>query len=249
MNVNVFENCSNKTLETLKTNSSNDKCNINIQEFKKYYNIEEAILILKDWITKKNKLPIPNEFLKDLLKNIQDENCITFNEKMINDLILQEKFLNEIIEELINTHRLNYVSENFKILKLKDQCFRKMASYFNSPNLTIYTKVTKENRPSKKILSKLFRCKQEITECITNDEIEATRIVILIEQQNKLRHHCDCCILNYIKKDLKYHKNKDFPEKFSIFHNIFEMLDVSMFPHRNPAENDHKKFFKNILNQ
>ena len=184
--------------------------------------LSRASFILKDWIKGTLKLPIPTEILKSVfLDEREGEEMVS---KVGFNIKSQKKFLNEVLDWMIEDHRSLYTSNRLSKVDIKNICFRKLASCFNKSNLDIQTKITEDNMPNKKMLARLLNCSETLAECFRHIEIEGLRCAILYNKTRKIRQYCDCCIEMYIREDLRKHKHKEFPKKFVNHYNSTGLL-------------------------
>ena len=128
------------------------------------------------------------------------------NKLMSNDVEL-ELFSNSVDVEFENSYVLANALTN---LFNKNQCFRKLASKFNTSNLDILSTITKFNKPTYQEIAKIFDCSEQIASYVTVKTIEKFRKWILHYQKRELLKLCDCCIKTFIKEDLKVYKRRKF---------------------------------------
>lgn len=193
------------------------KIKVDVINFSNYYALGRASYLLRDWIKGNSELPIPRKTLDSVF--IDENNGKQIKDQMEIDENLQRKFLDDILENMIEASRSNYVANRLPAQYIKQSCFRKLADYFNTHDLDIQTEVTETNMPYIKDIAQLFDCSEKVAKCISYKEIEEMRKYILNLQESKKDEFCDCCIKIYISEDLKSHKKsgfvKDFAKKYN----------------------------------
>ena len=233
-----------KTSKIKNQPSKVSKFNVDSINFKNFYlNLGHVSYILRDWIKNKSQLLIPSELIDCVFTINYNGDLNSFKTQMKLDEHLQRKFLDHILDSLLNESRYNFVSERLNHLYIRDRCFRELASIFNSKNSDINTKVTSENVPSVTSIMKLFRCSRQIAECITPEEMDAARQFILHQHEIRCKSMCDCCIQTYISKDIdlntknKFSSSKKFVKRYNLSNSLV----------KNPLHVANFEFFQHLI--